>query len=101
MLDTAAHKKVYRRSIRPEDESDNHTLNLVASSSRIDSSSGTGEALNRVRCEMSVPLFTTPLAHQLYGVLEREGFGEEGTQAYIKVLEKLAGVEARKSGRKS
>lgn len=51
--------------------------------------------------EMSVPLFTTPLAHQLYGVLEREGFGEEGTQAYIKVLEKLAGVEARKSGRKS
>ena len=48
--------------------------------------------------EMSVPLFTSPIAHQLYGVLEREGYGEEGTQAYIKVLEKLAGVTARTNG---
>ena len=45
--------------------------------------------------EMSVPLFTSSIAHQLYGVLEREGCGEEGTQAYVKVLEKLAGVTAR------
>jgi 3-hydroxyisobutyrate dehydrogenase len=45
--------------------------------------------------EMSVPLFTAPIAHQFYGVLEREGCGEEGTQAYIKVLEGLAGVAAR------
>ena len=32
---------------------------------------------------------------QVYLLLEREGVGEEGTQAYVKALERLAGVEAR------
>lgn len=45
--------------------------------------------------DMGLPMFTTPLVHQLYRALEQEGLGDEGTQAYIKVLEKLAGVEAR------
>ncbi|MBI4234656.1 MAG: NAD(P)-dependent oxidoreductase [Chloroflexi bacterium] len=45
--------------------------------------------------EMQLPLLTTPIVHQLYRAVEREGLGEEGTQAYIKALEKLAGVQAR------
>ncbi|MFQ5875610.1 MAG: NAD(P)-dependent oxidoreductase [Dehalococcoidia bacterium] len=45
--------------------------------------------------EMELPLPLTSLAHQFYHVLQREGLAEEGTQAYIKVLEKLAGVEVR------
>ena len=47
--------------------------------------------------EMQVPLVTTPLVHQLFRVLEREGLGDEGTQAYVKAVEKLAGVQARAS----
>ena len=45
--------------------------------------------------DMQLPLPVTSLIHQFYHVLQREGFGEEGTQAYIKVLEKLAGVEVK------
>ena len=45
--------------------------------------------------EMQLPLLTTPLLSQVYLLLEREGVGEEGTQAYVKALERLAGVEAR------
>jgi 2-hydroxy-3-oxopropionate reductase len=45
--------------------------------------------------EWHLPLFTTPLVHQLFQVLERQGCGEEGTQAYIKALEQMAGVQAR------
>ena len=47
--------------------------------------------------EMQIPLVTTPLVHQLFRVLEREGLGDEGTQAYVKAVEKLAGVQARAS----
>ncbi|MEE9199631.1 MAG: NAD(P)-dependent oxidoreductase [Dehalococcoidia bacterium] len=47
--------------------------------------------------EMQLPLPLTSLIHQFYHVLQREGHGEEGTQAYIKVMEKLAGVEVKGS----
>ena len=45
--------------------------------------------------EMNLPMFTTPLVHNLYRVVEGQGHGDEGTQAYIKVLEALVGTEAR------
>jgi len=45
--------------------------------------------------EMNVPLPSTSLVHQLYAALLAEGRGEEGTQALVRVHEKLAGVEAR------
>jgi 3-hydroxyisobutyrate dehydrogenase-like beta-hydroxyacid dehydrogenase len=43
--------------------------------------------------EMQLPLLTTPLIHQGYVAINREGLGEEGTQAYVKLLERLGGVE--------
>ena len=45
--------------------------------------------------QMNLPLFTTPLVHHMYRAVEGQGHGEEGTQAYIKALEALAGVQAR------
>ena len=45
--------------------------------------------------DMRLPLPLTSLIHQFYHVLQNEGHGDEGTQAYVKVLEKLAGVEAQ------
>jgi 3-hydroxyisobutyrate dehydrogenase len=45
--------------------------------------------------ELQLPLPVTSLVHHLYRVAEVEGWGEEGTQALVKVLEKLGGVEAR------
>ena len=45
--------------------------------------------------EMRLPLFTTPLVSQIYRSAQQAGSGEEGIQAYVKVLERLAGVEAR------
>lgn len=45
--------------------------------------------------EMQLPLPITSLIHQFYHVLQNDGHGNEGTQAYVKVLEKLAGVEAK------
>ena len=45
--------------------------------------------------ERDVPLFTTPIVSQLYRAAQGAGFGREGIQAYVKVLEKLAGTEAR------
>ncbi len=45
--------------------------------------------------ELRLPLITTPLIHQLYRILECQGLGEEGTQAYIKALEHMAGVVVR------
>ncbi len=45
--------------------------------------------------EMDLPLFLTPLINQLYRSVQQMGFGAEGTQAGVKVMEKLAGVEAR------
>ncbi|MDZ4278993.1 MAG: 2-hydroxy-3-oxopropionate reductase [Dehalococcoidia bacterium] len=38
------------------------------------------------------PLPGTALVHQLFAALEAEGLGEEGTQALVKALEKLANV---------
>lgn len=50
--------------------------------------------------DMKLPLPTTSMVHQMYASLEAEGLGNEGTQALVKVYEKLAGTEARvkKSG---
>ncbi len=45
--------------------------------------------------ELSVPLPGTSLVHQLYRVLEASGEAELGTQALVKVLERLSGIEAR------
>ena len=45
--------------------------------------------------QMNLPLFTTPLVHHMYRAVEGQGHGDEGTQAYIKALEALAGVQAR------
>lgn len=45
--------------------------------------------------EKHVPLAVTALAHQYFTALEAAGFGAEGTQAIIKAVEKLAGIEAR------
>ena len=45
--------------------------------------------------EMDLPLFLTPLINQLYRSVQQMGFGSEGTQAGVKMMEKLAGIEAR------
>ena len=45
--------------------------------------------------EMHLSLPVTALVHQLFASLEAEGLGDEGTQALVKVHERLAGVEAR------
>ena len=47
--------------------------------------------------EMDLPLVTTPLVSQIYRSAQQKGFGAEGIQAYVKVLEQLAGWEARRS----
>ena len=44
--------------------------------------------------EHHVPLPITSLVHRLFASLEAEGLGEEGTQAIVKVLQKLSGIEA-------
>lgn len=41
-----------------------------------------------------MPLVGTALVHQLLRAAEQEGYGDEGTQALVKVIEKLAGVTA-------
>jgi len=45
--------------------------------------------------EAGLPLITTPLVAQMLRSCQQAGFGDEGIQAYVKVLERLAGVEAR------
>ena len=45
--------------------------------------------------EMHLSLPVTALVHQLFASLEAKGLGGEGTQALVKVHERLAGVEAR------
>lgn len=45
--------------------------------------------------QMNLPLPATALVHQLFAALEVQGLGHEGTQALVKVHEKLAGVKAR------
>jgi 3-hydroxyisobutyrate dehydrogenase len=48
--------------------------------------------------EMGLPLFTTPIVSQTFRSAKQSGSAGEGIQAYVKVLEKLAGVEARWPG---
>lgn len=51
--------------------------------------------ISEATAEMGLPLFTTPVAQQVLRVAEHLDLGDEGTQAYIKALESLAGVRAR------
>jgi 3-hydroxyisobutyrate dehydrogenase len=44
-----------------------------------------------------VPLAVTSLARQYFTALEAAGLGEEGTQAIVKAVELLAGIEARQA----
>ena len=44
--------------------------------------------------DMKLPLFTTPQVSRLFRSAQQAGFGQEGTQAYFKVLEKLADNDA-------
>ncbi len=46
--------------------------------------------------EMDTPLFTTPLVSQIFRSAQQMGHGLDGIQAYVKVFEKLAGLEARR-----
>ncbi|MDP7578739.1 MAG: NAD(P)-binding domain-containing protein [SAR202 cluster bacterium] len=43
--------------------------------------------------EMNVPLLTTPIVNQMYRSVQQDGDGTDGIQAYVKALEKLAGME--------
>lgn len=45
------------------------------------------------RLKLSLP--ATSLVHHLFHALESQGAGDEGTQALVKVLEQLAGVEVK------
>jgi 3-hydroxyisobutyrate dehydrogenase len=45
--------------------------------------------------KLGLPLPGTGLVQQLFSALEAEGLGEEGTQALLKALEKLADTEVR------
>jgi len=47
---------------------------------------------------MQIPLPATSLIHQLYYSLQLSGEGRNGTQALVKVLESLAGVEVKSTG---
>ena len=42
-----------------------------------------------------MPLAVTSLARQYFTALEATGLGDEGTQAIVKAVERLAGIEAR------
>ena len=44
--------------------------------------------------DMKLPLFTTPQVSRLFRSAQQAGFGQEGTQAYFKALEKLADNDA-------
>jgi 3-hydroxyisobutyrate dehydrogenase len=44
---------------------------------------------------MKVPLPTTSLIHQMFHSLQATGEGKSGTQALIKVMERLAGIEVK------
>ena len=48
--------------------------------------------------EMKLPLPVTSLIHQMYYSLQFAGEGRNGTQALVKVLERIAGVEAKSTG---
>ena len=43
--------------------------------------------------DTNVPLPVTAVAMQIFRAAQEMGFGREGTQAYAKVCETLAGVE--------
>jgi len=45
--------------------------------------------------QMRLALPATSLVHSLFNALETTGAGDEGTQALVKVLERLAGVEVK------
>ena len=45
--------------------------------------------------DLNIPVPSSSFVHQMYASLEADGRGDEGTQALVRVYEKLAGVEAR------
>ncbi len=45
--------------------------------------------------DLNIPVPSSSFVHQLYASLEADGRGDEGTQALVRVYEKLAGIEAR------
>jgi 3-hydroxyisobutyrate dehydrogenase len=47
------------------------------------------------RLKLSLP--ATSLVHHLFHALESQGAGDEGTQALVRVLEQLAGVEVKQT----
>jgi len=47
---------------------------------------------------LKMPLLVTSLVHQMYYSLQFSGEGRSGTQALVKVMESLAGVEAKSTG---
>ena len=47
---------------------------------------------------LKLPLPATSLVHHLFHALESQGGGDEGTQALVKVLERLGGVEVKQKG---
>ena len=49
------------------------------------------------RLKLSLP--ATSLVHHLFHALESQGAGDEGTQALVRVLEQLAGVEVKQADR--
>ncbi len=53
--------------------------------------------INDAARDMQLPLPITSLIQQFYHVLQEKKLGNEGTQAYIKVLEQLSGVEVKGS----
>ena len=48
--------------------------------------------------ELDLPLVLIPLVTQIFRSAQRMGMGKEGTQAYVKVLERLADFEASGDG---
>ena len=47
--------------------------------------------------EVKTPLPVTSLIHQMYYSLQSAGEGKSGTQALVKALERIAGVEVRQA----
>ena len=47
----------------------------------------------RTADEMKIPLPVTSLIHQMYYSLQCDGEGNSGTQALVKTLERLTGVQ--------
>jgi len=45
--------------------------------------------------QMDVALFTTPIVSQIFRATQQSGFSDEGIHAYVKILEKIAGLNSQ------